>query len=210
MTPNSRSIPVEFFFETMEYREEVIDGVLQGKAYWKYRENMSIGWNTRYSGKPVGGIEPHGYYLTIITYNGKRCSMRVHTIVWILNNGCYPDNMIDHKDHIKTNNLISNLRQADSYLNNMNVPSNSNASSQYKGVSFKKAPSKWYVGYCLNYKDYHVGCFTDELEAALAYNEAISKVHNAEYAYLNDISMGYTNKEFPNMPRHYEPEKVAA
>lgn len=210
MTLKSRSIPVEFFDQTMEYREEEVDGVLQGNVYWKHREDAPDWWNRRFAGKKIGSKNNKGYYTTIISYNDLRCNMKVHTIVWILNKGCYPDNMLDHKDRNKSNNLIENLRLADAHLNNLNTPPHPNKSSQYKRVSFYKAKSKWHVKYRLNNIDHHIGYFVDELEAALAYNEAISKVFNTEYAYMNDISNGYTNKEYPNMPRHWVPEKIAA
>jgi len=208
--PKSRSIPVEYIKECFEYREEEVDGVLQGNVYWKNREDLPNWWNTKYTGKRIKNITTNGYYAVSIRYNNLSCPVSIHTIIWILNHGCYPDDMLDHKDNNRLNNLISNLRPADAYLNNLNTPPISNRQSQYKGVTFTKDKFKWRVKYSLNGKLNHVGYFVDELEAALAYNQAISKVHNTEYAYMNDISMGYTNQVYPNMPRHYEPEKVAA
>jgi hypothetical protein len=210
MTPNSRSIPVEYIHQCFEYREEVVNGVLQGNVYWKYRENVRKEWNTRFSGKKAGNIDFYGYCSTGIRYNNITCRIKLHVIVWILNHGCYPDNILDHIDNNRSNNIISNLRKANPHLNNLNVLPQPNKSSQYRGVYFNKVVSRWHTQYALNRKRNHVGHFDDEIEAALAYNEAISKVFNKEYAYINDISMGYTNQEYPNMPRHWEPEKVAA
>ena len=206
MTPNSRSIPVEYIKQCFEYREEWVDGVLQGNIYWKYREDMSVQWNTRFSGKKAGTPDGKGYHHICVTYNGFRCLLKTHTVVWILNHNCYPNDMLDHKDNNRLNNLIKNLRLADAYLNNLNTPPLPNRPSQYKGVSLSKNTPKWRVQYRLNKKTKHVGMFVDELKAALAYNEAISKVHNTEFAYMNDISNGYTNKEYPNKPRGWKPE----
>jgi hypothetical protein len=210
MIPKSRSIPVEYIKECFEYREEYVNGVLQGNVYWKYREDKSVQWNGRFAGKKAGAIDSFGYCVTSVVYNSFRCHLKIHTIVWILNHGCYPDDMIDHKNNNRSNNLIVNIRPADAYLNILNTEPLPNRSSQYKGVYFRKAERKWVTRYTLSAETYYVGGFIDELEAALAYNESITTVHNIEYAYFNDISNGYTNKEYPNMPRHYEPEKVAA
>jgi hypothetical protein len=208
--PNSRSIPVEYIQKCFEYREEEVDGVLQGNVYWKYREDKPKGWNTKYSGKKVGSLDAKGYCCTTLVYNGFRCLLKIHRIVSILNTGHYPVDMIDHIDRNKLNNLIQNLRPANAYLNNLNTPAHSNKPSQYKGVYFNKDMFKWRVQYNFNNKTYHVGYFVDELEAAIAYNKAILKVFNTEYAYMNDISMGYTNQTYPNMPRGWVPEEVEA
>jgi hypothetical protein len=205
----SKSIPVEYIQQYFEYREEYVDGVLQGNVYWKHREDKSNQWNAKHAGKKVnkkGGK----YCKTSITYNKISFAISLHTIVWIINNNCHPKIMIDHKDRNAANNLISNLREADSYLNSLNKAPNNNRTSQYKGLSFKKSAKKWEVQISFNYKDKYIGYFVDELEAALAYNEAILKVHDTEFAYMNDISNGYTNKAYPNMPRHWVPEELAA
>ena len=211
--PNSRSIPIEFFHQMLEYREEKVDGVLQGNVYWKYREDVPNWWNTKYADKKAGTINSTGYYIMNIKYNQNKCRLQLHTVVWILNHNCYPEDMLDHKDHDKLNNLIENLRPADAYLNVLNSAPRKNVSSQYKGVSYTKDNrhiSKWLVQCSSGGKKYFGRYFMDELDAALAYNQEISKIHNPEYVYMNDISMGYTNKAYPNMPRYWVPEKVAA
>ena len=54
-------------------------------------------------------------------------------------------------------------------------------------------------------------CFIDELEAAEYANKLlIENFGDVKNLYLNDISMGYTNKAYPNMPRHWVPKEVAA
>jgi len=210
MTFKSRSIPVEYIKECLEYREEVVDGVLQGNVYWKYRENRAPSWNNRFAGKKAGCKDHTGYYNVTILYNNLNCKIRLHTIIWILCNNQYPVDILDHKDRNKSNNIISNLRKANKYLNNINVPSHQNKSSQYKGVSFSQKKGKWICQHSLNYKRIGLGSFNDEIEAAINYNKETAKVRPIEYCYLNDISNGYTNKEYPNMPRGWKPEEVAA
>jgi hypothetical protein len=209
--PNSRSIPVEYIKECFEYREEVVDGVLQGNVYWKHRKDMVSTWVEKDSRKKAGTLSGPGYYDISITYNGKECKMRLHIIVWILNKGRYPhDNMVmDHIDRNKLNNTIENLREIYFYQNCLNRGPSDNKSSAYKGVSYNYRCNSW-VAAVAKGKETFTKHVKDEIEAALLYNQEAVKLHGSEYVYLNDISNGYTNKEYPNMPRHWVPEKVAA
>lgn len=211
--PNNRTIPVEYIKECFEYREEIIDGVLQGNVYWKYREDKSNQWNSRCAGKKAGTLTVQGYYRVSIKYNNKQMPMFTHRIVWVLNHGYHPVDMLDHKDINKTNNLISNLRPADSYKNRVNGKKSDKAKSIYTYVTFYD--KKWVVSFkkgkstgkikTLFWKE-----LDDELDAALLANEMALKFHPAEFINFNDISMGYTNKEYPNKPRGWSEEKVAA
>jgi hypothetical protein len=210
-TPNSRSIPVEYIKKCFEYREEYVDGVLQGNVYWKYREDRPKEWNTRYAGKKAGNLDSKGYYTTSLRYNGFKCGMKLHTIVWILNHGYYPKNIIDHIDRNKKNNLIDNLEDCLPQDNSNNRGANSNASSHFRGVCFITNRNKWYVNIEVNKKNIFGGYFADELEAALKANKLlIENYGHIKNLYLNDISIGYTNQEYPNMPRGWKPEQLAA
>lgn len=211
MTPTIRSIPVEYIKQCIEYREEVVDGVLQGNVYWKHREDMPNNWNGRYAGKKAGSKNNAGYYTIYMKYNGKQFCVRSHNFIWVLCENRYPhDNMvIDHIDRNKINNLKENLRELNQYQNTLNSNPSDNKTSAYKGVRYKYCRKTWEVRASKNKKSISK-CAKDEIEAAILYNEEIIKLHGSQFVFLNDISMGYTNKEYPNMPRHYEPEKVAA
>jgi hypothetical protein len=56
--------------------------------------------------------------------------------------------------------------------------------SKYKGVTFNKNRNKWTSSVFVNGKSIHVGTFTDEIEAAKAYDEA-AKMYQGEFANLN-------------------------
>ena len=94
---------------------------------------------------------------------------------------------VDHIDHDKTNNHVTNLRWCSSSQNGMNRSKQSSASSSvYKGVSWHKAAHKWHAQITLDGKLKHIGYFTSEVKAAIAYsNDAIC--HFAEFAFLNVI-----------------------
>jgi hypothetical protein len=214
MTPNSKSIPVEYIQQCFEYREEVIDGVLQGNVYWKYREDRQNSWNAQFAGKKAGTTNTRGYHATQIKYNKKNCNILLHTIVFILNKNKYPIYIIDHIDGNKTNNLIGNIEDSTLSDNANNRGADSNSSSHFRAVHYHKkrrAVKKWAARVQANGKTTTGVYFNDELEAAKYANkllvENFSHVKNLR---LNDISIGYTNKEFPNKPRWWSEEKVAA
>jgi hypothetical protein len=207
--PKSRSIPVEFFHQIMEYREEVVDGVLQGNVYWKKRDDNSVQWNGRYAGKKAGSKNCRGYNITIIKYNNLNCNLQMHTITYILNYNKYPENVIDHIDGNKLNNLISNLEDSSLEDNSNNRGATPNSSSHFRAVFRHR--NKWLVRVKAKGKNFYYGYYIDEIEAALKANKVlIEHFGHTKNLRLNDISTGYTNKAYPNMPRHWVPEKVAA
>lgn len=60
-------------------------------------------------------------------------------------------------------------------------------SSQYRGVSWRKRDAKWVVNLEVDGKSKHIGMYTDEREAAHAYNVAAIE-HHGNNAKLNLIS----------------------
>jgi hypothetical protein len=59
------------------------------------------------------------------------------------------------------------------------------ASSIYKGVRLRPK-GKWEAGIAVNYVRFYLGTFSDECQAAIAYNVAAAYLHE-EYAYLNKL-----------------------
>ena len=60
----------------------------------------------------------------------------------------------------------------------------SNGTSKYKGVTWNKANKKWIAKLKCNRKNYHLGCFDSEIEAAHVYDRGALK-YFGEFAYLN-------------------------
>lgn len=94
------------------------------------------------------------------------------------------DLLIDHIDGNKLNNQKSNLRVVNKSQNAMNSKNQINTASKFKGVS--KWRNKWFAKIQLNKKQYYLGIFEDEIEAAKAYNKTAKELFG-EYAKLNKI-----------------------
>lgn len=57
-------------------------------------------------------------------------------------------------------------------------------SSRFKGVHWHKGGAKWAAEIVRHNKKYHIGLFTDEVEAAIAYDSA-ALIHHGDFARLN-------------------------
>ena len=112
-----------------------------------------------------------------------------HRIIHLLKTGndpgFYPiDHPINRNDNINT-------RVATCSQNNYNRPKQktfkgSKTSSQYKGVCFDKKTGKWQASITHERKTIYLGQFSEELEAALAYNRAATEYFK-DFAMLNQI-----------------------
>ena len=91
--------------------------------------------------------------------------------------------LTDHIDGDGLNNHRSNLRAATNAQNVRNGRPRGGR-SQFKGVTWYRARRKWHAAIMLNGKHHHLGYFTDEAEAAHAYDAAAVRLHG-EFARLN-------------------------
>jgi hypothetical protein len=91
---------------------------------------------------------------------------------------------VDHIDRNALNNRKTNLRPCTKAQNNRNTGPRRNSSSKYKGVFWDKCCRKWCARIRPNRKTIYLGLFTDEIEAALAYDRKAEQFF-AEFAYLN-------------------------
>jgi hypothetical protein len=79
------------------------------------------------------------------------------------------EDIVDHINVKKYDNRKNNLRIVSDSINNHNKNKQKNCSSIYIGVT--KHKNKWLSRIKKDHKDYHIGVFQTELEAAQAYNE---------------------------------------
>jgi len=96
------------------------------------------------------------------------------------------DQIVDHKNKIRTDNRRENLRVCNIIQNNLNKSINKRNTSGYTGVYWDKEHKKWRAGISYCNKSINLGYFKVIQEAAKAYNRAASKLFG-EYAHLNII-----------------------
>ncbi len=95
------------------------------------------------------------------------------------------DLFVDHRNGHSLDNRKSNLRPATPSQNSCNSRRDkSNTYSQYRGVSFSKRKQKWFAAIRANGKKLWLGYFTNETDAAHAYDTAAKQYHG-EFAVLN-------------------------
>jgi hypothetical protein len=95
-----------------------------------------------------------------------------------------PGVLIDHRNGNSFDNRQDNLRPATSTQNGYNKRKRKNASSQYIGVSYDKNYKQWVAQISYDGKLHWLGRFTNEIDAARAYDEASKKYH-LEFKRLN-------------------------
>lgn len=105
-------------------------------------------------------------------------------IIFLWHHGYCPE-IVDHKNRIKIDDHINNLRAATRSENARNRSSMRNSSSKYLGVFVRSLPS-WCSVINVDGKHIHLGSFKTEEAAALAYNKAAEK-YFGEFANLNII-----------------------
>lgn len=90
-------------------------------------------------GEVAGGLDKDGYWL--IQVNGK--NYRAHRLAWFFVHGEWPASLLDHKNRIKSDNRIDNLRLSSKFQNAFNVSPERNNSSGVMGVSWCAQTGRW-------------------------------------------------------------------
>jgi hypothetical protein len=111
----------------------------------------------------------------------------VHKLVYLLHNPEFDmQGLVDHIDGNRANNLIENLRTADHTSNQYNKVRQKDGTSQYKGVWFDVKKGVWKAAIRYPGGRHYIGQFSEELEAAAAYDDLAIELHG-EFAKLNIV-----------------------
>ena len=113
---------------------------------------------------PITTITPAGYLSLIL----KRVNYSVHRVAWLLSFGMWPAGEIDHINGVKTDNRLSNLREATRSQNEWNSPMRKANTSGYKGVGATKG-GRWQARIKQFDKYTYLGTFDTAEEAHQAY-----------------------------------------
>lgn len=131
-------------------------------------------WNRQKAGNVVGSMRRDGY----MQVNIDGSMYLSHRVAWAYVHGKWPVNDIDHIDGNRTNNRISNLREATRGENLQNKRrAQSNSASGMLGVSWDKARSKWTAEIKVGKTKFRLGRFDLVAEAQSAYLEAKRRHH---------------------------------
>ena len=172
--------------ESLDYNPET--GILT----WK--ENR--GSRAR-AGDKAGSVDKEiGYRVIRLSINGQSKLLRANRIAWYMTHGYIPK-LIDHKNGIRDDDKIKNLRECNHQQNSRNMKSHKDSSSEFKGVSWEKLNQKWAAGIYINGKHKNLGRFENEADAAQAYNEAAKELHG-DFAKLNIIQSQQTKPQKKN------------
>ena len=141
---------------------------LYGSPYGSKKppEWLARRWNRGFAGRPAGGMDKNTGYLRISAFGVHQYS---HRVAWVYMNGRIPKGMeVDHINGIGSDNRLANLRLVSSSANSKNMKRQSRNSSGATGVRWNPDRNKWIATIFSLGKFYHLGCFDNFDEAALA------------------------------------------
>ena len=102
-----------------------------------------------------------------------------HRLAWLYHFGEWPKDQIDHVNRVRSDNRISNLRNATDKQNRQNMSLAVNNTTGHTGITWHKPAGKWQARIKHNRKHFHLGLF-DDLEDAVAARKAAEKLYWAD------------------------------
>ncbi len=156
----SRRVKVTWSRSAFQGRRPRTPGILPLWAHGTRTREPAV---RRYAPSPGGPTEPAGQGLTRVSF----------TLM-----------VVDHIDGNKANNCRFNLRNCTRQENQRNRGKATGASSRFKGVYFDKKVRKWCAAITLGRRNVWLGYYTDEMEAARAYDRKAVELFG-EFARLN-------------------------
>jgi hypothetical protein len=111
--------------------------------------------------------------------------LRLHRLIMKAKDG----QILDHINRNKLDCRKENLRFCNKSQNGANSgKKRRKTSSKYKGVCWHKKANAWVANIVVNYGQIYLGLFQNEIDAAIAYNNAALK-HFGEFAHLNKFDI---------------------
>ena len=161
-------LPIDFLHERLEYNSST------GELRWKCRPSSNP-WNARFAGKIAGCPSNRAYLCIALTHLGQQHRYLAHRIAFAMTYGRWSDAEIDHKNGVKSDNRLVNLREATRIQNCQNAKKRVNNTTGHTGVF--RTRRRWFAQIHANGERKHLGCFDDREEAAHAYLAARRQLH---------------------------------
>jgi hypothetical protein len=141
-----------------------------GLFAWKKTGNRALKIGDR-----AGYLHPRGYvYIKIGNH-----SYAAHRLAWLIVHGQWPQDQLDHRNGVRSDNRISNLRPCvGSTENNQNTAKYGSNRTGFHGVGWHKASGRWRARINAGGRQYHLGAFDTPEEASAAYLAAKARLHD--------------------------------
>lgn len=143
----NKEITKEFLLEIFDYNKD------EGTLFHR-KDKMNIG-------KRAGTKSSSGYRHCVI----QGTFYQEHHLIWCIENGYLPKEL-DHKDQVKTNNRIGNLRPVNRFENMQNIATNTK--SKYGCFGISPFGIYWDAKITANGNAINIGRFETKLDAMLA------------------------------------------
>ena len=137
-----------------------------GIFIWKQRKGRIR------KGAIAGNRMPIGYVQIMVDNK----NYTAHRLAWLYVYGKMPSSQVDHKNRIRDDNRIDNLRLATPRQNGANSWNEAHNSSGYKGVSFNRYTGRYEAYISLSGRKKHLGRFNTPVEAHRAYCKVARQV----------------------------------
>ncbi len=125
------------------------------------------------AGEPAGTVNRDGYVVINLFFRPRRA----HRLAWLLIHGEWPAGKIDHKNGVRVDNRINNLRLADDYQNAWNGRDHIDNTSGFRGVVYlPKRKTPWQARIKFKGKGKSLGYFATAEEAHSCYIEAANRL----------------------------------
>jgi hypothetical protein len=144
---------------------------LTGVLRWKDRSEWSKQHRAKYSGTVAGTHDTNGY----IEVRFDKTAYQAHRLIWKWVYGTEPPD-IDHKNTVKDDNRLDNLREC-THTDNTRNASGWSKKPLPKGVHLRPETGRYRSIICVNHRNIHLGTFDSIDEAAAAYAEAAQRFH---------------------------------
>lgn len=132
------------------------------------------------AGREIVHVDREGYMRLYIRNN----KLFAHRVAWAIHHNSWPEGVIDHKNGVRTDNRLCNLRNATLQDNRHNRIDRPIGASGYIGVNCCKGGQRWSTQIRLAKVTHYLGRFDDPISAAIAYDRALTYFHG-EFASTN-------------------------
>ena len=143
-----------------------VDG--RQSAEWRCRR-----WNSRHAGTLALDNDKDGYRVGYLL----GVAMSAHRVVFALHHGRWPKGLIDHENHVRSDNRPNNLREASNQENSRNSRRSRRNTSGVSGVVWNKAEGRWKARINADTGRVHLGTFDHFHEAVDARKAAEARLN---------------------------------